>query len=144
MRRWAALCFVLSGLALAVGWTTRDLDHRLDGAPTAIATVLDVTNPVKAESYLDLELTLPDGQVVHTTTSDFLDVPKKGDEMQVEYAVDGKDLLVREVGVGSDRPGLGSLIAAGASAVIGLVLLILRTRGDQQSDAVKNPVQPER
>ena len=49
------------------------------------------------------------------------------------------DMLVRK----AESDGWGSLIAAGASALIGLVLLLLRTRGDQQSDAVKNPVQPK-
>ncbi|GAA1720373.1 hypothetical protein GCM10009745_81840 [Kribbella yunnanensis] len=57
-------------------------------------------------------------------------------------SVAGVDLLVREGG-GKSGDGWGSLIAAGASALIGLVLLLLRTRGDQQSNTVKNPVQPK-
>jgi hypothetical protein len=138
------LCFVFSAIALGAWWFARDIDHQLDGAPTTTATVVDVTNPAKGSPYLELDLTLPDGRVVRANTDEYLDAPTKGAQLQVQYAADGKGLLVREVGAGSDRPGLGSLIAAGASALIGLVLLILRTRGDQQSDAVKNPVQPER
>ncbi|WP_405063495.1 hypothetical protein OG474_18120 [Kribbella sp. NBC_01505] len=144
MRRWAALFFVLSGLAFGAAWVMRDDDHRLDGAPTAIATVVDVTHPVKGESSLDLNLTLPDGQVVRATTTEFGDVPAKGAQLQVQYAVDGKDLLVREAGVSAAADARGYLIAGGASALIGLVLVVLRARGDQQGDAVKDAAQPER
>ncbi|GAB3940003.1 hypothetical protein GCM10029976_057110 [Kribbella albertanoniae] len=132
MRRWAAVCFVLSGLVLVVGWVTRDGDERLDGAPTTTATVVGV-----AGSSLDLDLTLPGGEVVRASTTEFRDVPAKGAQLQVQYAVDGKDLVVREAGLKSGQDAWGSLIAAGASALIGFVLLVLRTRGEQPSDVGK-------
>ncbi|MFB6719703.1 hypothetical protein ACFCV3_06060 [Kribbella sp. NPDC056345] len=132
MRRWAAFFFVLSGLALVAGWLTYGGDGRLDGAPTTTATVVGV-----GESKLDLDLTLPDGQVVRASTTDFGAVPEKGAQLQVQYAVDGKDVVVREAGVKSGQDAWGSLIAAGASALIGFVLLILRTRGEQPSDTGK-------
>ncbi|MFK4083687.1 hypothetical protein ACI2LF_06240 [Kribbella sp. NPDC020789] len=144
MRRWAAFFFVLSAVALAASFLIRDVSGRLDGAPTTTATVVDVTHPLKGESSLDLELTMPGGQVVRASTTEFGEVPAKGAQMQVQYVVDGKDLLVREAGVSSTSDAWESLVAAGVSAVIGVVLLLLRARRDQQGNAVKNPVQPER
>ncbi|TDD50909.1 hypothetical protein E1263_30600 [Kribbella antibiotica] len=54
------------------------------------------------------------------------------------------EALTHETPANSGTNGRGYLIAAGTSALIGLALVVLRTRGDQQGNPVKDPIQPER
>jgi hypothetical protein len=131
-RRWAFGCLVFAVLAFLVAFLDYDIDRELEGAPTAPATIVDVTRFAKGGPYLEVEVSLPDGRTVQTNISDFYDLPKpeKGGRIEVQYRPDGSGLLARENGIRPDRTAeIGWSIAGSAALVVGVALLVRRTRG---------------
>jgi hypothetical protein len=131
-RRWAFGCLVFAVLALLGAFLDYDVDRELAGAPTAPATIVDVTRFAKGGPYLEVEVSLPDGRTVRTNISDFYDLPKpeKGGRIEVQYRPDGSGLLARENGIRPDRTAeIGWSVAGCAALVVGVALLVRRTRG---------------
>jgi len=97
----------------------------------------------------EVEITLPDGRTMKTTTRDFYDEPRprKGNRIEVQYGLDGRDVYAREAGIGPNLARQwGWTATGGVSALVGGVLLIRRRRGavvDQYGDAVEDSGQAE-
>ncbi|MEJ1104817.1 hypothetical protein V9K99_03070 [Kribbella sp. CCNWLW201] len=122
----------LGVLAITVGYFTYDENRLLEGASTGSAVVTDVVRLTKGRPYIEVEIALSDGRVVKTTTEYFSDspTPRKGDRIEVEYVIDGRDVYARQVGLGPDLAGQwGWTAAGGVSALVGGVLLVRRRWG---------------
>jgi hypothetical protein len=145
VRRWGFYFLALSALGFVVGYFTYDENRRLAGAPTAPAVVTDVVRFSKGGPYVAVEIMLPDGRTVRTTTESFYDSPRplKGNRIVVQYAIDGRDVWAREAGIGPDRAGQwGWTSVGGVSGVVGGVLVFRGRRravGDEEGDAVEDP-----
>jgi hypothetical protein len=131
-RRWAMAWLVFGLLAGVNGYFAYDENRLLAGAPTAPAVITDTELfPLRGGAHIEVDVLLPGGRTLRTTTSDFFDVPrpKKGDRIEVEYRIEGTDALVREAGIGPNLTGQwGWTSTAGGSTLIATGLLIRRTR----------------
>ena len=126
-RRWAFVCLLFAGAALLGAYLGYDIDRDLEGAPTAPATIVDVTRFAKGGPYLEVDVSLPDGRTVRTNISEFYDLPKpeKGGRIEVQYRPDGSGLLARENGIKADPAGqIGWSIAGGVALLVGGGLLL--------------------
>jgi hypothetical protein len=128
-RRWAFGCLLFAVLAFLVAYLEYDEGRLLAGAPTAPAVVTGVVHPLKGEQYLEVAVSLPDGRTVPTNISEFLDTPKKGGRIVVQYRPDGPGLLARQEGVGPDRTKeIGGSLVGIAALLTGVGLLVRSTR----------------
>jgi hypothetical protein len=131
-RRWAIAWLFFGLLAGVSGYFVYDENRLLAGAPTTPAVITDTELfPIRGEAHIDVDVLLPGGRTLRTSTSDFFDVPrpKKGDRIEVEYRIHGTDILVRETGTGPDLTGQwGWTATASVSTLIATGLFIRRTR----------------
>ena len=138
-RRWALGFLAWSALAFTIAYWNHDENQRLDNAPTAPAVITDINRWTKGGPELDLDITLPDGRTVTGQTNNFNDVHRTGERILVQYALDGRDVYVREAGQGPDHTGVWGWMAAGSGATLtGLTLMVLRTRRNKLREAVED------
>jgi hypothetical protein len=129
-RRWAFACFGFAAAALLGAYLGYDIDRDLEGAPTAPATIVDVTRFAKGGPYLEVDVSLPDGRTARTNISEFYDIPKprKGGRIEVQYRPDGAGLIARENGIKPDPAGqIAWSIVGGAALLVGAGLLMRPT-----------------
>ena len=107
------------------GYLTYDEDRALDGAPTAPATILDISHPLRHDPTIDIEMALPGGRTVQTTTSTFIDDDRhKGERIEVQYAIRGQDVLARQAGTtANDGVWTMAVLACGALIAAAVVLI---------------------
>ncbi len=103
-----------------------------DESSTCAETILDISHPLRSDPIIDIEIALPGGRTVQTTTSTFIDDDRhKGERIEVQYVIRGEDVLARQTGTTANDRVWTMAVLAGAALTAAAVVLVRRSQAWQ-------------